>query len=205
MSTYDTMLITIWKAVCGGVCVCVCACVWVCGLLNRLAQEIAEKISWKVTESGLKVELVFGSAHECLTLVRSIPSTHHSRHTNCHSSIMNRSFVWPPFLTRSLSLSHTLLQMLLKWLFFSLCIMPAMFSNTRRKCPTECNCSFDELDRYQAICTKGKWRNKCEKRTIKRTSNYRARTRKKKEKRKLYPNPTRSMGKGKCVQIMQYS
>lgn len=108
MSTYDTMLISIWKAVCGGVSVCVCACVWVCGLLNRLAQEIAEKTSWKVTESGLKVELVFGSAHECLTLVRSIPSTHHSHHTNCHSSIMNRSFVWPPFLTRSLSLSHSI-------------------------------------------------------------------------------------------------
>ncbi|EDV54812.1 toll-like receptor Tollo [Drosophila erecta] len=45
--------------------------------------------------------------------------------------------------------------MLLKWLLFSLCIMPAMFSNTRRKCPTECQCSMDELDRYQAICTKG--------------------------------------------------
>ncbi|ALC40167.1 rdo [Drosophila busckii] len=45
--------------------------------------------------------------------------------------------------------------MLFKWLLFSLCIMPAMFSNTRRKCPTECNCSIDELDRYQAICTKG--------------------------------------------------
>lgn len=109
---------------------------------------------------------------------------------------MNRSFVWPPFLTRSLSLSHTLLQMLLKWLFFSLCIMPAMFSNTRRKCPTECNCSFDELDRYQAICTKGKWRNKCEKRTIKRTSNYRARTRKKR-KEEIVPEPDTQHGQRK--------
>ncbi|XP_034666048.1 insulin-like growth factor-binding protein complex acid labile subunit isoform X1 [Drosophila subobscura] len=45
--------------------------------------------------------------------------------------------------------------MLLKWLLFSLCIMPAMFSNTRRKCPVECQCSMDDLDRYQAICTKG--------------------------------------------------
>ncbi|KAH8419476.1 hypothetical protein KR222_008141 [Zaprionus bogoriensis] len=45
--------------------------------------------------------------------------------------------------------------MLLKWLLFSLCIMPAMFSNTRRKCPMECNCSIDDLDRYQAVCTKG--------------------------------------------------
>ncbi|KAH8273713.1 hypothetical protein KR018_010266 [Drosophila ironensis] len=48
--------------------------------------------------------------------------------------------------------------MLFKWLLFSLCIMPAMFSSsskTRRKCPIECQCSMDELDRYQAICTKG--------------------------------------------------
>ncbi|KAH8282035.1 hypothetical protein KR054_004972 [Drosophila jambulina] len=45
--------------------------------------------------------------------------------------------------------------MLFKWLLFSLSIMPAMFSNTRRKCPIECQCSMDELDRYQAICTKG--------------------------------------------------
>ncbi|KAI8042618.1 insulin-like growth factor-binding protein complex acid labile subunit [Drosophila gunungcola] len=45
--------------------------------------------------------------------------------------------------------------MLFKWLLFSLCIMPAMFSNTRRKCPIECQCSMDDLDRYQAICTKG--------------------------------------------------
>ncbi|EDW39743.1 GL14642 [Drosophila persimilis] len=45
--------------------------------------------------------------------------------------------------------------MLLKWLLFSLCIMPALFSNTRRKCPAECQCSMDDLDRYQAICTKG--------------------------------------------------
>ncbi|XP_037710934.1 insulin-like growth factor-binding protein complex acid labile subunit [Drosophila subpulchrella] len=45
--------------------------------------------------------------------------------------------------------------MLLKWLLFSLCIMPAMFSNTRRKCPIECQCSMDDSDRYQAICTKG--------------------------------------------------
>ncbi|KAH8263170.1 hypothetical protein KR044_005498 [Drosophila immigrans] len=45
--------------------------------------------------------------------------------------------------------------MFLKWLLFSLCIMPAMFSNTRRKCPVECSCSMDESDRYQAICTKG--------------------------------------------------
>ncbi|EDW77279.2 uncharacterized protein Dwil_GK18170 [Drosophila willistoni] len=45
--------------------------------------------------------------------------------------------------------------MLLKWLLFSLCIMPAMFSNTRRKCPMECQCGMDDLDRYQAICTKG--------------------------------------------------
>jgi len=50
-----------------------------------------------------------------------------------------------------------LLQMLLKWLLFSLCIMPAMFSNTRRKCPVECSCSIDDFDRYQAVCTKGKW------------------------------------------------
>jgi len=54
--------------------------------------------------------------------------------------------------------------MLFKWLLFSLCIMPAMFSNTKRKCPTECQCSMDDLDRYQAICTKGKWRNKCKRR-----------------------------------------
>lgn len=45
--------------------------------------------------------------------------------------------------------------MLFKWLLFSLCIMPAMFSNTRRKCPIECQCSMDDSDRYQAICTKG--------------------------------------------------
>ncbi|XP_062120784.1 leucine-rich repeat-containing protein 15 [Drosophila sulfurigaster albostrigata] len=45
--------------------------------------------------------------------------------------------------------------MLLKWLLFSLCIMPALFSNTRRKCPVECSCSLDDLDRFQAICTKG--------------------------------------------------
>ncbi|TDG40516.1 hypothetical protein AWZ03_013060 [Drosophila navojoa] len=45
--------------------------------------------------------------------------------------------------------------MLLKWLLFSLCIMPAMFSNTSRKCPVECSCSIDDMDRYQAICTKG--------------------------------------------------
>ncbi|KAH8376119.1 hypothetical protein KR200_007772 [Drosophila serrata] len=45
--------------------------------------------------------------------------------------------------------------MLFKWLLFSLSIMPAMFSNTRRKCPIECQCSMDESDRYQAICTKG--------------------------------------------------
>ncbi|KAH8246542.1 hypothetical protein KR038_011733 [Drosophila bunnanda] len=44
--------------------------------------------------------------------------------------------------------------MLFKWLLFSLSIMPAMFSNTRRKCPIECQCSMDESDRYQAICTK---------------------------------------------------
>ncbi|XP_064546794.1 insulin-like growth factor-binding protein complex acid labile subunit [Drosophila montana] len=45
--------------------------------------------------------------------------------------------------------------MLVKWLLFSLCIMPAMFSNTSRKCPVECSCSIDDSDRYQAICTKG--------------------------------------------------
>ncbi|XP_030383291.1 insulin-like growth factor-binding protein complex acid labile subunit [Scaptodrosophila lebanonensis] len=45
--------------------------------------------------------------------------------------------------------------MLFKWLLFCLCIMPAMFSTTHRKCPAECTCSMDELNRYQAICTKG--------------------------------------------------